>query len=499
MSSVQNKEHKILLHSSIIVLTSKVWKGASTFIFTLLLARVFGASESGIFFLALTITMFVSQFAQLGFHQGCLKFIPLARLGAGQAGMRSVVRFMLLLGILTGCLLSPLLFLFSRTIGEQIFQIPYLVRILIVMTPVILGWTIIRIAGSSWQAINDMNGVALYENVLLPTCGIALLGITWFFSISLESFTLINSCIYLVVAGLMLKGTNNRYGNILRGNTYDSFGKDINRKKILRYSLPLMAVGMVQFLILWSDTLMVGFYMEARDVGVYSAVVKVAMASTLLLYVVNTTFPPLISAACVKKKWEELHKLYKNSVIFLTAFSIPVFYYLMVYAKNVMELFGTEFVTGEYALVILAIGQFVNVITGPAGFILMLSGKEKIEALNIFLTFLFNVIMNIILIPRFGISGAAAATAGSMIIVNILRVLENSNLAGNPFSNKKLIGLLLIFIILTSASFYLLNQFHILRWLLLLVPVIFIYTILNNYPEMVKSFIKLRDSRGAPF
>jgi O-antigen/teichoic acid export membrane protein len=88
----------------------------------------------------------------------------------------------------------------------------------------------------------------------------------------------------------------------------------------------------------------------------------------------------------------------------------------------ILALFGSGFTSGSTSLAILAGGQFVNVVTGSVGFILMMCGYEKLMRNTILGIALLNMLLNFLLIPWFGVNGAAIATAVSLALMNLILV-----------------------------------------------------------------------------
>ena len=81
--------------------------------------------------------------------------------------------------------------------------------------------------------------------------------------------------------------------------------------------------------------------------------------------------------------------------------------------------FGLDFIEGKTALYVLLFGQLINVLCGPVGYILMMTNKQKILRNIIVVSALLNISLNILLIPEYGILGAAFATTASLILWNI--------------------------------------------------------------------------------
>ena len=104
-------------------------------------------------------------------------------------------------------------------------------------------------------------------------------------------------------------------------------------------------------------------------------------------------------------------------------FSLPVAAGLLVFGQRFLLIFGAEFTTGRAALSILSAGQLINVAMGAVGLLLVMTGHERDAAKGIGIGALLNIILNALMIPRWGLEGAAIANAGSIIAWNVLLAL----------------------------------------------------------------------------
>jgi O-antigen/teichoic acid export membrane protein len=103
---------------------------------------------------------------------------------------------------------------------------------------------------------------------------------------------------------------------------------------------------------------------------------------------------------------------------------MPFFLLLILLPEDVMGLFGASFREGKVALVIIAVGHFVNASTGPVGNVLVMTGHQRIMVLNSIGVFLLNVVSNYLLIPRYGMAGAALASGASIAVYNLAMLAE---------------------------------------------------------------------------
>jgi O-antigen/teichoic acid export membrane protein len=103
---------------------------------------------------------------------------------------------------------------------------------------------------------------------------------------------------------------------------------------------------------------------------------------------------------------------------------------LIVAGPWLLGLFGPEFVAGYPALVVLVVGQVVNAATGSVGVILGMTGHAGRLFVNAGLTAVLTVVLNVLLIPQFGIVGSALATSISLATVNIVRTIQVRQVLG---------------------------------------------------------------------
>jgi len=96
----------------------------------------------------------------------------------------------------------------------------------------------------------------------------------------------------------------------------------------------------------------------------------------------------------------------------------------VIYSSELLAVFGSEFSTGAGILMIFTIGQLTNCAVGPSGFLLMMTDHQYLTLLNQWALGILNIVLNYFLILEYGVNGAAIATATTLTVINLLRVLE---------------------------------------------------------------------------
>jgi len=192
-------------------------------------------------------------------------------------------------------------------------------------------------------------------------------------------------------------------------------------KELIVFSFPLMLMGMSLLLMGWTDILVLGFFEEATNVGIYSAALNTCVLLTFLLQAFRLIFMPIISELFSSGKVQEIRRIYKTLTRWLFSFIFPMFLLFIIFPDKILVLFfGSEFVSGSSALVILTFGYLLLISTGLPLYTITAIGKTKLNMYITVLAAVSNLILNLVLIPIFGIIGAAIAMTVSLAFRGIV-------------------------------------------------------------------------------
>lgn len=168
------------------------------------------------------------------------------------------------------------------------------------------------------------------------------------------------------------------------------------------------------------DILMLGFLRpELKEVGMYHVASNLSALISFFLLAANTALAPVISDLYTRKDRDKLQLMVSRTVRWVFLLTLPSFLIFMFLGKDILSFFGPEYSKAYYALAILSLGQLINVGCGSVGYILSMTGNEKLVAMCMWAGALVNVILNLLLIPAYGLEGAAVATMAGTIIWNV--------------------------------------------------------------------------------
>lgn len=204
-------------------------------------------------------------------------------------------------------------------------------------------------------------------------------------------------------------------------------------RDLLRYGGPRAPAALLSQLLFWTDYFVLSYFvghrtatshagLTAQGLGVYAAAVRVAQALVLFLIAVNYMFSPFVADLHARGERRRLDGLYKSLTRWTLAGTIPLLLLLVIVPGPVLLIFGRSFGSGVTALRILLIGQIVNVAVGSVGFILIMVGRTGWDLLVYAASFLLDLVLAIVLVPRFGPQGAAVAQAATLAASNALRL-----------------------------------------------------------------------------
>ena len=428
-------------------------------IVTVVLTNVLGSTSYGLYSLGLVIIKITSMFARFGLNNAVVKYVS-AYLSVGdKSRVRGVIIQSAFFSTLFGVFAGAILYILSGQIAF-FFNKPNITPVLKIFSFGIPLLSLLPVLGGAARGCKNTKPEVVSTHIVTPLVNLLAIFVVYFLGYRLLGV------VWAYIAGFLA-------GNLILAAYILKLFPELKQRglspafetgKLLSTSGPLMLIGVTIFFIHCTDTLMVAYFLPAEKIGIYRVAVRIATLQMVFLTAFNSIFAPIISDFHHRDEKEKLHSLFKTVTRWGFSLALMVFIIIVVSPCEILRMFGGEFVSGQYSLIILSIGQLVSVGTGGVGIMLMMTGMEKLEFVNSVMTLIMNVVMNILLIPRFGIVGAAIATAFSIIIINFIRVIEiYLRLHCHPFSLKFMVsmvaGALSIFIIILFKNYFF-NSLH---------------------------------------
>jgi O-antigen/teichoic acid export membrane protein len=404
-----------ILSKSAIAFVLKIIGAGLAFIFQVAVARYLGASGSGVYFLALTIITLVATVGRLGMDNIVTRFVAAHASENDWSKVNGVVRHAVHIALAVSLPVSATLFFLADRLAAAIFRKPELADTLKMMSLIIAPLSVMTLYAVALQGLKRVRDAMLMQSVLTPLlAGIALYYLAPLFGISGAVAAYSIGVMFTLIFGFCMW---------YRATTaWRKTRPQFSANLLMTNSFPLLWSVLLQQIMLALPLLLLGVWASNEDVGVFNIAQRTSGLVGLVLVAANIIVAPKFAELYQQQDMAALGKVARHGGLLMTIMASPALFLFLVAPKWVMGSFGAEFSKGWLLLVVMALGQLVNVMTGSVGFLLVMTGNERsyLEA-NIIAAVLC-VLLAAVLIPPYSTIGAAIATAVPLAAVNLLRV-----------------------------------------------------------------------------
>ena len=406
-----------LLRSGGVIIAVRLLAMALNMVTIMLITRYYGAGSMGVYSIVNSYMAVVLIFSLMGMDTAALRLIPEYRNKYTIISLGKLLRKMLTLVCILSLCLSFVGYLNSGWIatlfrdsseGEEIIKVASL--FIMMQAFGALNTNIIRgLAGISEYAIFQ---------ILVPAIILLILAVLTFYD---------NSKLNPVIAMLLGLAAN---AIITIVTVYIKYKKlTINNKSAVSHNTRYRTLSELSFYMFMTsgahavisqvDILFLGAMRSAAEVGIYAVAVKLSILTSFVLSALNVIVAPKFSEMYFKNDMQGLKSLAQNASKLMFVSTIPIITVFLLFGKFLLGLFGAGFEHGYHALLILMAGHIVNSLCGPVGYFLNMTENHKQLNIIVLGSGLLVVVLNYVLIPEYGIEGAAAASAIGMILWNI--------------------------------------------------------------------------------
>ncbi len=436
-SGAAARELRSTARGSALNLGGYIFSGILGFALVVVVTRNYGRQGAGVFFASVAIFTILSNISELGADTGLVRFSSRLRELGQNADLRRVTLAALVPVAVMGVIAGSAMFFGAGWLGHVFVrneesQAATFIRLI---APFLVFATVSHVALSGTRGFGTMVPFVAIESIGKPALkpaailvlavgglGAADVALAWALPEAL-------GCIAAVAILLSLL------------SKAEGTADPKNRRSLLevgaefwRFSIARGLAAAFQITVIWVDLLLLGFFKTPAEVGVYGAASRIVTVGTFALQAVRLAIAPQISALLARGDREGAQSVYQTATLWLMAVSWPMFLALAVFAPFLLKVFGEGFDQGRTALLILSLAMLVNLGTGNVTVVLLMGGKSSWNLFNTAVSLTLNIVLNLILIPRFGMEGAAAAWAVSIVADNALAVIEVRRFLGmKPF------------------------------------------------------------------
>ena len=381
----------------------------------ILLARWMGTSDYGIYVYVWTWVLLLGSMMDFGIAASAQKIIPEYRASGDHARLRGFLsgsRWMTgIVSVMVSLLLAGLVKLISPWIDADTVVPLYLGCL--TLPAFVVANTQDGIARShDWMRLGLMPQFIIRQALIIGfTAGAFALGFKLGATIAMLASV---AAVWVAMIGQMIVLNRRLAAHIEPGpKAYDYRGW-------LAVSLPILLVESFYLLLSYTDVLVLQQFVSSDEVGVYFAVVKTLALVSFIHYAMSATTAHRFTEYHAAGDKDRLAAYVTHAIKWTFWPSLAATLILLALGKPLLWLFGPQFTSGYDIMFIAAIGLVVRAAIGPVERLLNMLGHQHICAVAYASAFVMNLVLCLVLVPKFGGHGAAAATSIALTFETIL-------------------------------------------------------------------------------
>ena len=431
-----SKQGTELAKGSALLLAAKVFGAVSGYLMAWLLAKRGGADVVGIYELAFTFIVLLSVFARYGLDTAIVRFIGKFEAEGRPGAVRWLYARSLRFSSVFALIIAVIIFVAAPLLSHIFSDEDNLTAPLRWAAATIPLFTLINMNAETLRGFRQMLPYSLLQQGSVIFVAVIIFAFLWNKNAvglsGVQSFFMASIVLY----GYSQYQVYRKFGNLPRLQiprvTFD---------KVRKVAWPMFLSSSIFMLISWTDTLMVGYFLDDADVGIYRIAFRISTVITFAQFAINGIAAPMIASTYHAGDLDGLRNLIQKVGLFNFVFSVPILLLILLVPGFLLGLFGAEFVEGKSLLLTLSAGQAVFALSGPVLYILTMTKHEKAALTIMYITAALNLLGNAVLIPIMGLQGAAVATTVTTTLWNVLAVIlvyKYLRIISVPFLDKLL-------------------------------------------------------------
>jgi O-antigen/teichoic acid export membrane protein len=394
-----------LARNSAIVLAGAFASQGFQFVTQVVLARLLGPADFGLYGIGFTLLRLVGPFATLGLNSGVIYGASVGdQSDAGRK--RDVLLQSLLLGLLAGGAIGAVACLGARWISAGVFgkvELTGVIRAFSLALPLLTGLTVaVAATRLSLSMVYSTCTETTQSGLNLLLLAIVLYFLNWRLMGAI-AVTVVSLAVALLLAlYFIFRLFRQALGSQAKMRSYIG--------ELLAFSLPTSIAGAFTYLIARVDRLMVGAFLPAAQVGIYQAASQASIVFAIIPFIFNNVIAPRVSDLYARGEINRLDELFKLGAKWSFYLAMPLFLAVCAAPGGFMQvLYGLPYRSGAWPLLILCAGLMSDAVVGAAPTILIFSGHQKFMGLISAAALVSTIVLNYLLVPRFGMIGGAVS------------------------------------------------------------------------------------------
>ncbi len=377
------------------------------------LARMYGPAALGFYVLGVTVVQIANILAQFGMNHGAVRYVAQYQAQGDIARVRGTILMVLWVSFALSLALAALIFFGAGFLAEGVFGKPSLEAVIRVFSVSLPFFTVMSMALWATQGFQTVKYDTYVQQVQRPLLNLVLVLI--FYLLGIQVLGAVAAYVLSMAAGTVfaLYYLKRVFPRLLDRGTPPEF----EPRALFNVSAPMIVANFTQNMNSWIMVTVLGILATAESVGIFNAAARTAALSALVLSAFKI-FAPMVSNLYGRGELEDLGNLYRDVSRWAFTGSLALFLVTVLLARDIMKIFGPEFVSGWVVMVVIAAGQLFNSSTGPGRGTLAMTGHQRIVMFVTLGSAAMSFALGVALIPLCGGMGAGVAAATGLILSN---------------------------------------------------------------------------------
>ena len=387
--------------------------------YRIIVGRYLGPEAYGIISVMIAVFSVAATIGYLGVPQGVQKYVAEYRSKENINSQIGAIRIGLLLVTLSTVLTGIALFLLAPWLATEVFndsRTVWPIRLVALILP-LRGFR--KIGNAVTDGYERMEYKAystkIYPNVakVIFTAAFILLGYNYMGAA--VAFAMAYGSAFLLAGYYAYRMVPETFDLNIKGKYHT--------KKLFNHSWPLFAAGLLASIAGYIDTFMLQSFLGSREVGLYNAAYPFAALLTFGTSLFGSIYLSNASKLYSNGDTSQMKSSYRMVVKWISLVSLPLFSIMVLYPVSLLQIFGAEYLEMGNVLRVLSVGFLASALIGPMSKTLQAIEKTKYKLYITIFTGISNIGLNYLLIPIYGVMGAALATAGTFILAFLIKTL----------------------------------------------------------------------------
>lgn len=377
------------------------------------IAGMFGTAQYGFYALGIVVVQIANILSQLGMDNGVVRWIAHYRAEGDTARVRGTI--FQALGVTFGLslALSAAMF-FGAGLLANLFNMPFMETIFRAFALALPFFTLMSMTLWATQGFQTVRYATLVQHVVRPLVNLVLVFAFYLVGVEIMGAIAAYALSMAFGAALALLYLKKVFPKLLDRDT----GTRYESRALFAVSTPMIVANFTQYINLWTAVLVLGLFEPPAVVGIYDIGARTAGLSMLVLISFGGIFSPMISSLHQQGLTRDLSFLYKDVSRWSFTGALVFFLITALLSRDIMAVFGEDFVAGWFVIVIVAAAQLFNSSVGPTARVLAMTGHQRLVMVATVASAVTAVALNFALVPSFGLLGAAVATAVALVVSN---------------------------------------------------------------------------------